>query len=147
MTPKLTGEGGRVGIRQNIYTSGFFRTQKFTPKVRDSRQIQCYQKGMIRDKFNAKKNKKSRAELVVPCSTHCWHLVNLSWQLSSKLTCRKLDLATSQLARLQFAICNLQLATCSVLGRQLSSNLCDGAGGGSRLIYLVPWNRGLKSNI
>ena len=49
----------RVGIRQNIYTSGFFRTQKFTPKVRDSRQIQCYQKGVIRDKFNAKKNKKT----------------------------------------------------------------------------------------
>ena len=48
----------RVGIRQNIYTSGFFRTQKFTPKVRDSRQIQCYQKGVICDKFNAKKNKK-----------------------------------------------------------------------------------------
>ena len=48
----------RVGIRQNIYTSGFFRTQKFTPKVRDSRQIQCYQKCVIRDKFNTKKNKK-----------------------------------------------------------------------------------------
>ena len=26
----------RVGISQNIYTSGFFRTQKFTSKVRDS---------------------------------------------------------------------------------------------------------------
>ena len=48
----------RVGIRQNIYTSCFFRTQKFTPKVRDSRQIQCYQKCVIRDKFNTKKNKK-----------------------------------------------------------------------------------------
>ena len=48
----------RVGISQNIYTSGFFRTQKFTPKVRDLRQIQCYQKGVIRDKLNAKKNKK-----------------------------------------------------------------------------------------
>ena len=48
----------RVGIRQNIYTSGFFRTQKFTPKVRDSRQIQRYQKCVIRDKFNTKKVKK-----------------------------------------------------------------------------------------
>ena len=50
--------GDRVGIRQNIYASSFFRTQKFTPKVRDSRQIQCYQMGVICDKFNAKKNKK-----------------------------------------------------------------------------------------
>ena len=33
------------------------RTHKFTPKVRDSRQIQCYQKCVIRDKFNTKKNK------------------------------------------------------------------------------------------
>ena len=35
-----------------------FRTQKFTPKVRDLRQIQCYQKCVIRNKFNTKKNKK-----------------------------------------------------------------------------------------
>ena len=27
---------------QQIYTSGFISTQKFTPKVCDSRQIQCY---------------------------------------------------------------------------------------------------------
>ena len=48
----------RGGISQNIYTSGFFRTQKFTRKVRESRQIQCYPKCAIRDKFNTKKVKK-----------------------------------------------------------------------------------------
>ena len=40
---------GRGGISQNVYTSG---------KVRDSRQIQCYPKCAIRDKFNTKKVKK-----------------------------------------------------------------------------------------
>ena len=32
-----------------IYTSGFLRIQKFTPKVQDSWQIQRYQKWVIRD--------------------------------------------------------------------------------------------------
>ena len=35
------------------------RTQKFTPKVRDSRQIQCYQKCVIRDKLNTKNVEKT----------------------------------------------------------------------------------------
>ena len=44
---------------QNIYTSGFFRNQKSTRKVHDSRQIQCYQKCVIRDKLNTKKVEKT----------------------------------------------------------------------------------------
>ena len=35
-----------------------FRTQKFTPKVCDLRQIQCYPKCAIHDKFHTKKVKK-----------------------------------------------------------------------------------------
>ena len=38
-----------------------------------------------------------------------WQLVNLSWQLASKLTCKNLQHAT---CNFRFAICNLQLATC-----------------------------------
>ena len=45
----------RGGKSQTIYTSDFFGTHKFTPKVRDSRQIQCYSKYAIRDKSNTKK--------------------------------------------------------------------------------------------
>ena len=39
----------------NRFTLAFFRTEKFTPKVRDSRQIQCYWKCAIWEKFNIKK--------------------------------------------------------------------------------------------
>ena len=45
----------RGGKSETIYTSDFFGTHKFTPKVRDSRQIQCYSKCAIRDKSNTKK--------------------------------------------------------------------------------------------
>jgi len=47
-----------------MYTSRFFRIQNFTPKVRDPRQIQCYQKCTVRDKFNPKKVKKKQGETV-----------------------------------------------------------------------------------
>ena len=36
----------------------FFMTKIFTPKERDSQEIQCYQKSVIRDKFNTKHVKK-----------------------------------------------------------------------------------------
>ena len=39
-----------INLHQRI-----FRTQKFTPKVCDSQQIQCYQKCAIYEKFNTKK--------------------------------------------------------------------------------------------
>ena len=53
----------RGGISQNVYTIGFFRTQNFTQKVRDSQQIQCYPKCAIRDKFNTKKvNRECKAQ-------------------------------------------------------------------------------------
>ena len=62
--------------------------------------------------------KKSRAELMVPCSTHYWQLANLNWQLASKLhgnflaTCQ-LEVATCQ--QLELATCQLELATCQQL--------------------------------
>ena len=69
-------------------------------------------------------------------------------------TCN-LQLATCNLqlatCNLQFATCNLQLAICNL--QPLTCNLHGaggpggGGGGGIRLIYLVPWNRGLKSTI
>ena len=52
----------RDGKRYQIYTSAFFRIQKFTPKVCDSRQIQCYPKCTICVKFCTKKVKKKQCK-------------------------------------------------------------------------------------
>ena len=74
---------------------------------------------------------------------------NLSQQLACQLaTSWQFATCNLQLAicNLQFATCNLQLATCQAIW-QLAGSWGGGGGGwgGFGLIYLVPWNRGLKS--
>ena len=64
-------------------------------------------------------SEKSQAELMVPCSTHWWQVINLGWQLASELTCGKLDLASCQLAVSlltcwQLATCKIGLALCNL---------------------------------
>ena len=58
----------------NTFTRAvFFRIQKFTPKVRDSRQIQCYQKCVIRDisKPNRLENSVKHQETVKNTRKQC----------------------------------------------------------------------------